>query len=217
MKKETLKVKLTFITPILGSLPNNPEIMEEYIASKAPNSDTVAEEVAAITPPDEQFTKQMTVFPRDTDTKAVFFWDYQMRGLLKEGVSILIELGDIKDISKWAYKRAVDSTVFVTPRRIPILGPEGKPITGTLPVNQRPLRATTMQGDRICLAASEELPEGCSCEFTITLLTGTNSKSKVAALTVDNLKSVLEYGALKGFGQWRSGGYGRFTWEECKA
>lgn len=27
------------------------------------------------------------------------------------------------------------------------------------------------------------------------------------------LEEVLDYGALKGFGQWRNSGRGRFTWE----
>jgi hypothetical protein len=31
---------------------------------------------------------------------------------------------------------------------------------------------------------------------------------------MDHIRDCLDYGALKGMGQWRSGGWGRFSWEQ---
>ena len=43
-----LKVKLTFIEPILGTSPANPDIYREFIGSHAPDAASVEDEVAAL-------------------------------------------------------------------------------------------------------------------------------------------------------------------------
>lgn len=40
MKTSELKVRLTFFEEVLGTASNNPEIHDEFIASKAPDSPT---------------------------------------------------------------------------------------------------------------------------------------------------------------------------------
>lgn len=44
MKK--IKVKLTFVEPVLGTWPSNQNIAREFIASKSPDAATVEDEVA---------------------------------------------------------------------------------------------------------------------------------------------------------------------------
>ena len=44
---QTLKVKLTFTEPLLATCPGNRELVEEYIASKAPTAENAKEEIAA--------------------------------------------------------------------------------------------------------------------------------------------------------------------------
>ena len=63
---KVLKVKVTMFEEILGTASANPEIHEEFIASKAPDAPSREEEVAAIGA-EEVFEKGMTVFPRDKD------------------------------------------------------------------------------------------------------------------------------------------------------
>ena len=46
MKK--IKVKLTFVEPVLGTWPSNQNIAREFIASKSPDAATVEDEVAAL-------------------------------------------------------------------------------------------------------------------------------------------------------------------------
>lgn len=133
------------------------------------------------------------------------------RGFFKEALTALIELGDIKSVSKWAIKGTVDTFLFVNPRRCYYASKDGQTIKEPSGVLQRPLRATTLQGDRIALARSEMLPEGTTLGFSVTLLTGDNPKSK-KMLTIENIEAALEYGQFKGFSQWRGGGFGRLTW-----
>jgi len=192
----TLKIKVTFDEEVLGTAASNPDIHREYIASNSPNALTREEEVEAIGV-EEVFDKSMTIFPRTEDGKP-FVWDYQWKGFLKDSFGSLkkipgSECGKIK-----AYKKEIDGLIFVSPRKIPF------EMNGEIGVCQRPLRASTAQGERVALASSETVPEGSSLIFEIKCLLDTHVKAVIEA---------LEYGALRGFGQWRNSGKGRFHYE----
>jgi hypothetical protein len=219
MKTETLKVKLTFTEETLGTSPGNREAMEDYIASRTADQAKRDEEIESI-PESEQIEKASTVFPRDET--GLFAWDYQLRGMFKGAIYTLIELGDCA-LTKWAYKGAVDRFLFIEQRRVYYLAPDGQKIKVPAGNNQRPLRATTMQGDRVALARSECLPPGTVMEFTVSLIRpdsdapkGKGKASPASLLTMDTIRDCLDYGKLVGFSQWRGGGFGRFTWEEVK-
>ena len=64
--------------------------------------------------------------------------------------------------------------------------------------------AVTEKG-RTALASSETVPEGSVIEFTIIML-----DERIEPL----VRECLDYGALRGIGQWRNAGKGTFTWEE---
>ena len=192
----TLKVKVIFDEEVLGTAASNPDIHREYIASNSPNALTIEEEVEAIGV-EEVFDKSMTIFPRTKDGKP-FVWDYQWKGFLKDAFGSLkkvpgTECGKIK-----AYKKEIDGLIFVAPRMIPF------EMNGEIGVCQRPLRASTAQGERVALASSETVPVGSSLIFEIKCLLDTHVKAVIEA---------LEYGALRGFGQWRNSGKGRFHYE----
>ena len=193
---KNLKVKLTFTEPILGSTPGDPEIARTYIASKAENAAKIEDEVASIGV-DGVEEKTMTVFPRLEDGTP-FLWDYQVRGFFKSACNAL-NLANPKD-KLTSYKKKIDLLVFVDERKIPYILPEGG-VIGSL---QRPLRAQTMQGERVALANSEMIPAGTEVTFGITVLDDNLAKK---------VKDWLDYGRFNGFGQWRNGSYGRFTWE----
>lgn len=215
MRVEKIKVRLTFTEPTLATSPGNKELLEEFIAKKAPNSEKAAEELAAA-PADEQTEKASTVFPRDTEGY-LHCWDYNVRGMLKEKIAMLIETGDLDRLSKWSYKKAVDLFVHANPRRLYFTkdGSKIKQPDGTL---QRPLRATTMQGDRICLARSEYLSPGTQLEFEVEChLAEPEKKKTTAVVDVDTVKECLDLLQFVGFSQWRGGGFGKCTWEEVKS
>ena len=98
-----------------------------------------------------------------------------------------------------AYKKIIDGLVFVTPRRMLLVLPDGEEL-GKL---ERPLRAQTAQGERIALARSDTCPVGTKLEFILTVLDEVDQ-----AL----LEEWFGYGALRGLGQWRSASYGRFEY-----
>jgi hypothetical protein len=186
---------------LLGTASANPEIHAEFIASKGPDSKSLEEEVAALGV-EKVLEKAMTIFPKENDKP--FLWDYQLKGFIKEATGVMIELidGEIKvgktKLTKWTFKRIVDNYVFVTPRKLFINGKLGHNCT-------RPLRADTMQGERVSLTTSEVIDAGATIEAEIRCL--------VPSLE-DLITKCLDYGKLKGLGQWRNSGKGRFDWKE---
>ena len=203
---ETMRVRLTFIDDILGTASADPEIHRTYIASKAPDAPSKEEEVAAIGV-DGVEEKSMTIFPRDEDGNPVL-WNYQIRGFFKSACSALKPVKGSKSSGLKAHKKQIDLRIFVfsdandrSNRAIPFK------INGDMGNCQRPLRAQTMQGERVALANSESIPAGSSVEFDIVMLED-NDK--------DLVKEWLDFGSLNGIGQWRNSGRGAFTWEEIK-
>lgn len=202
-----MKVKITFLEPVLGTWPNNKNIAEEFIASKAPDASTIEEEIAALGI-DAVTEKGKTVFPRNEAGEPVLY-DYQVKGFFKDACGMLRRIGgkDEKTGKKkaanlsgklTAYKSVIDGLIFVQPRMIPIQ------VNGEIRDCQRPLRAQTMQGERVSLANSEEIPEGSTAEFEVLCL----EKDHEAVV-----QEWLDYGILRGIGQWRNSGKGRFTYE----
>ncbi len=191
-----IKVRLTFTEEVLGTASANPEIHEEFIASKSPDAKTIEEEVAAVGV-EEVVEKSMTIFPRQKDGTPIFY-DYQIRGFFKEACGALRKLPKSESSKIKAYKKQVDNLIFVEPRQIPIN------VNGKIGNCQRPLRGQTAQGERISLANSETIPAGSSIEFTVICLSDGD---------IDLVKEWLSYGRLKGLGQWRNSGKGKFTVE----
>lgn len=193
-----LKFRITFTDDLLGTCSGNADIHREFIASKAPDAQKIEDEVAALGVEGVE-EKTMTIFPKLQDGTP-FLWDYQIRGFFKEICGAMRGIEGTKSSKVKAYKKKVDNTVFVEPREIP-LDLHGMQIDNC----QRPLRAQTMQDERIALANSEVCPEGTSCEFTVVCMIDSD---------VDLVREWLEYGSYKGIGQWRNSGKGRFTFEE---
>lgn len=192
-----MKLKLTLTEEMLGTAPNNPEIHREFIASKAPDAKSVEEEVLAIGA--EAVTeKSMTVFPKENGHP--FLWDYQIKGFFKDACSMLARVPGTRSNKVKAYKKVIDGLIFVIPRKIILTLPEGMGCGDC----QRPLRGQTAQGERIALADSETVPIGTTVEFELNLL---DAGLKLL------VQEWLDYGALRGLGQWRNSGKGRFTYE----
>jgi len=208
-----LKVKLTFTEMLLGTLAGDPNIAAEFIMSKHPNRAQVDESEAHPATDEEiadDIQKATTFFSRDSGTESRCLWDYQVKGFFKEACLAMIESdafkkGELKNfnLTKYMFKRTIDKQIFVTPRKLIL----------TLPANaefaylERPLRADTMRGERICLARSEAAAVGTqlSCEIV-----------SMNPRLYPFIRRWLDYGRLSGLGQWRNAGFGRFEWEEVE-
>lgn len=196
---EKIKVKITFAEGILGTSPSDKDIYRNYIGSKAPDAETVEEEVERLGE-DAVVERGTTVFPRLEDGTP-FLYDYQIKGFFKDTCKALRKVKDTKSEKVKNYKQVIDKLIFPQPRTIPIFA------AGPITELQRPLRAQTPQGERVSLAISEEIPAGSWMEFTVLCL----SKEHIGLV-----KEWLDYGILSGIGQWRNSGKGRFTWELVK-
>lgn len=198
---QEMKVRITFTEPLLGTRPADPEIHTRFVASKAPDHKTMEQEVADLGAHEVE-ERGKTVFPRLEDGTP-YIYDYQVKGFLKEAGKALRKVTGTKSSKLKAYRQEIDNLIFVGPRRIPLWMPIDLDLTAT--DNQRPLRASTPQGERVALAHSEEAPAGTYIECTFSCMVDSD---------IALVKEWLDYGRWKGMGQWRNGGYGKFHWEE---
>ena len=213
---QEMKVRLTYIKPILGTKPADPEIHSHYVASKAPDAKTMAEEIAAHGATEVE-DKTKTIFEKMEDGTP-YLKSYQVKGFFKEACGALRNVPDSMSGAKNGksgyykftnYKSKIDNLIFVygdlpnDDEIIPLYMPMDLDLTAT--DCQRPLRASTPQGERVALAHSEEIPAGTWMEFTIHCKVDEHMKL---------VREWLDYGFWKGMGQWRNSGKGRFEWEE---
>lgn len=194
---KTMNIRITLTEEMLGTASSNPEIHDEFIASNAPDAPSREEEIAALGV-EAVAEKGKTIFPRGEDGRPIV-WDYQIKGAFKDAASMLRRVTGSKSAGIKAYKKEIDGLIFVEPRAIPLQ------FDGEVGNCQRPLRAQTMQGERVALASSETVPAGTTLDFTVTCLVDSDM-----AL----VEEWLDYGRLRGLGQWRNSGKGRFVWEK---
>ena len=193
---KTIHVRMTFIEPILGTMPNDPNIYRAFIGSKSPDAATVEEEVASIGA-DAVAENQMTVFPT-LDDGTPFLYDYQIKGFFKGACGFLRTVPGSKSSALKAYKKKIDGLIFPTPRRIIFHNVD------EIDELQRPLRAQTAQGERISLAMSEKIPAGAWIEFDVTLFIDSDEELLI---------EWFEFAKWHGVGQWRNAGFGRSQYE----
>lgn len=196
MQVDTYQLKIIFLNPILGSQPTK-DVASTYIAGR--HGMSLPEDEIETLP--DALERGTTVFHKDKNGKPLL-WDYQIKGFMKAAALVLNGkvTGNVKNL-----RAKVNNLVFLSPRTIPITPPNGDDITDLLDYLERPLRAQTAQGDRVALARSEMLPEGCSVKVGIEILPGDINEAV--------LRDLLDYGYYSGLGQWRNGGWGRFRYE----
>lgn len=195
MKIEKLDLKLVLTEPQLGTVPKDPSVYATYIADKTTEAKK-AEEVETV-PEDVDKTEARGWTGFHSDEKGLFIYDYMILGFLKNSGNVLKDQLAIKNL-----RSKIDSYVFCFPRRIHFKR-DGKNILKPDDVIERPLRAQTMQGPRVTLVRSDCVFAGAMLEFQLQVLDG--------PVSVKKIKEMLEYGKMKGLGQFRNGSYGRFV------
>ncbi len=193
---KTLKIKIMFTEECLGTKAANPDVFADYIASKHPDGTPAKDELETAEHCEEAGT---TVFHRDDEGRPML-WDYQVKGFFKDACGAMRRATDSKSAELKAYKTVIDGTVFVMARKISLMLPEATAVG----ICERPLRADTAQGPRVSLCRSETVPAGTTMVVTIKLLQDS---------LLPYVREWLDYGCLRGIGQWRNSGKGRFVWE----
>lgn len=204
---QEMKIRVTFTEPVLGTRPSDPEIHEHYVASKAPDAKSRAEEIAAHGV-QEEIERGKTIFEKLEDGTP-FLYAYMVEGYFKETARALKKVPGTLTSKTTAYLKKVDNNIFVRghlrgkPRVLPMYLPMDMDLAAT--DNQRPLRAQTPMGERVALAHSEEAPAGTYFECSIFYDIPSDEKL---------IREWLDRGQWKGMGQWRNASYGLFEWEE---
>ena len=192
--REVMKVELEFTEPLLGTLPGDEKLAEDYVTSKHPEG--VQKDEKESLP--EEIKKFSSFFARDSKGKPIL-WDYQIKGSFKDACSMMRRVAQVDELK--AHKKIIDGLIFVTPRQIELK------LSGKLTFTERPLRISTPKGDRTALARSETAPVGTKIQIEILLLKPDLKKYVI---------NWLDYGVLRGLGQWRNSGMGRFKWRQIK-
>lgn len=200
---ETRRIKVTLTDEMLGTNPRA-DIHEKFISSNAPDAEKRKDELEHL-PVEEMVKNEMTVFYRQGDKPAMAC--YHMYGFFKSACGYLRKVKGTKSEKLKAYKKAIDGLIKVYPNAD---DPTGRYLTLNLPQGteigncQRPLRAQTLQGERVALANSETVPSGTTFECDICAFDPN---------LWDLIEEWLDYGRFNGLGQWRSSGKGSFVWE----
>jgi len=194
------QITLTLTEPILGTVPKNRTIYAAHIQSRAADlgDEQAAEELGTVEHMEEKGWSGFHM----KDGQPILY-DYVIKGFFKDACGMLRRASNTKSSKVSAYKKVIDGLVFVSPRQIPFVLPAGE----GLGVLERPLRAQTAQGERVALARSDTCPAGTQITFIVSIL-GSVSQAL--------LKEWLDYGELRGLGQWRNAGYGAFVYEMVK-
>jgi len=198
IKTEVINVRLTFLTEVLGTAPSDEEIYRNYVASKSENATKIEEEVASLGV-DEVTDRGTTTFLKDQFGNYCLH-DHMIKGFFKEVCGALRKTDGTLSSKATAYKTEINGNVFVYPEYIPFENAE-------IGRCERALRAATPQGEKTALASSETVREDSSITFRIEILPTNKINS-------DTVIEWLWYGWRKGLGQWRTGGKGRFYYEE---
>lgn len=215
------KVELTFIEEVLGTQPASSDIHRDYIVSKlkserAKDGDSIKilrdGEIVKVNKDEltdeeiEEFVefsdceKGVSIFNRDEQGRP-YMYDYQLKGFFKDACKALKRSPGSKSNKLRAYKQIVDGCIFITERKVFFQVPEGAESGWCT----RPLRASTPQGERVSIKKSETLPAGTKLTFTIATL---------HKEYIPTINEWLTYGGLRGIGEWRNSGKGRFTWKK---
>jgi hypothetical protein len=171
---------------MLGTVPKDKEIYKSYIESKAPEGLNGESETV-----EEIEEKGWTGFHKDEE--GLFVYDYFIKGFIKNAGNILKDNAKIQNL-----RSKLSNNLFVFPRKVRLgkVEPDG--------VLERPLRAQTPQGPRVTLARSDYIAAGTEITFQIGWIEHKDLSEKL-------IMELFAYGELQGLGQFRNGGYGRFT------
>lgn len=135
--EEVIKVELEFTEPLLGTLPGDEKLAEEYVMSKHPK-EIQEDEQKSLT---EEMKKSTSYFARNNKDKPIL-WDYQIKGFFKDACSMMRRVTQIDELK--AHKKIIDGLIFVTPRQIELKLPS----KGKLGFLERPSRISTPKGER---------------------------------------------------------------------
>ena len=205
----TRSYRLKFTEDLLGTIPKNTELFSKFVLSKYPDPED-KKDLDLSSEVDMQGQEKETGSLLDgsgqtgfhTDPDGIYLLDYHLKGFFKEAGNNLkkkIETTGRRTFKIAALRSKIDNYLFVRPRYIWLAEkPDG--------VLERSIRVNTMKGPRVGLTRSDYVKRGTEIDFTVLLVDHDE-------LSWDVVEYLLDYGQLKGLGQWRNGSWGSFVWK----
>ncbi len=208
--KDRMRVRIFFITQVLGMCPGDPQMFASFNAKMSMDAMTRDQEIQAIgvqavmDKGREYFTRtskgQLAV-----DTRTWF-------GYIGETANIIKSVSDAKSADAANIKNNIKNRISFTSATYPLIPPEGAEITFC----DRPMPGDGYKRET-SIKSSEALPAGTSTYFIVqienSVVSGDEKKNGVK--TKDVLGEVLDCGITHGTLGWRRTGFrGRFLWEE---
>lgn len=194
-------VRFDFTEDILGSTPDTQEVYETYVQAKVRTANVNGH--YATNGRDELETlsvaRDKTDFHRLGNTPILY--EYVFKGFMKESCAHLRALGG-KTLSSelTTYKTIINAGILIKPRRVPLRLAGGPTFDFS-----RILRTDTAQGPRNVPVCSVSAPANTWLEFEMHVMGN--------IITEALLTEWFDRGEWVGLGQWRSGGWGRFTYQ----
>ena len=232
---DRMKIEIQLLDKSLGMAPSNPDSLR-YVAKNPDETNIYSDR------DDINESRDYTVWPRakfipgnadgvwvqvnepncpqvdpEETSELPFIFDYQIRGMFKDDCGLLSRAKNNVSSELKAYKKQIDGNIFVLPRKIAFnvadsyIDDNGdeissyNPETGKLNMMARPLRISGPTGERSAIAISEVMPPMSTIKFEI-LITNKNLRPVI--------EEWLDYGLLRGLGQWRNSGIGIYRWRE---
>jgi len=208
-------VEMKFLTQLCGSLPADPELQKKWLEARKPrvrppdskSIDEVAQEVLESTKTVEEPDVGFYVFQRQEGGLALRM--ATIRAHIKDCARVLSSLyvGKIEKEKSFAVK--VVNAVYYDPAIywLPVLNQtDGSPITQPTGIRDKAIHVRTPQGERSAIKTFEYV-ENAMLRFPLLLLTQPSGKTVISKT---DLKHILNYGGVHGYGGERSDGEGRY-------
>lgn len=234
------KVRVRFKTPILGSKPMKRDIFEQYMLPNNPNPanniedlemieygirqvhnllrSNEKEDVAAFIESNQIDLEDENLDDDDLNTSGItgFLCDqnldpyldaYLPKAMFKEAWISRKYHPNTLSMKMKTGKSIISRHVFIsgTDHKRPTKMKLNVPYKDQISILSRALRAETRQGPRTALAVSVILPKDTWFEFYLSVLAPD-------LVTPSHLHEWLSYGQYNGFGQFRGGNYGTFSY-----
>ena len=219
LEYEEMKIKIRFISDILGTAPHPSIIKHIYPKKYAITEKRIAVNDDIKSLADQTFTEEnyvipddfkndefrLTYFRRDEKENFIYIPNFMIKGFLKEGFYALKDQLVIKNP-----RGRVDRFIFIFPNKIKLYR-NNELITTPDDIFIRPVRGKTPKGERVAVRGSERIradeynPVETN-EIQIILI-------KNDQITVKDIECVLDYGLVNGISQFRTAGFGRFEWD----
>lgn len=212
ISRKCFAITVELVEPMLGTVPKTEGIYEKWIQQKKDKPKLEKDKKKGLPlangdePTDEAIQERMDEEIEETiediekknwtgfhenpsDGKGPFVYDYFISGALRNAAQTLNTIGNVKALGSKFRK-----FVFLGQRRV-YLGPIADHL-------ERPIQIKGPQGPRVSITRSDMIPAGRQFSFDLAVLRG-------GGITENILREVIEYWEFLGFGQWRTGGWGR--------